>query len=411
MNILVLGTNSATSAVSRELLKHNKDHTIYHFPANARISRDLNYYPILSPRLARKDHRKNELEEIILENEIDMVFPVSFDYINNWASKIFQDTNIKKFVPNTFIRSLEVYKQKFKKILNFLEIPTPNYTVYDHEELVKDFRSIPRPFVMKINNDYRGGEQTVIVTDENFVDEFEKLKNYSFRFPRAWGEKQNFLIEEYVEGIGEYSYHAICNRKNWQYLGSARDYKKKFEGDKGGNTSGMGAYTFTDVDPIVHSYADKLYNYFKSIGQTYVGIMYLGIMITKEGVPIVLELNTRFGDPEAQVIIPRIENFSDMFYNAALHRQIPPAIKDDLVSVSIKIVEKDDDLLEEKVPPVLRPIPHHFEIDYFSWDIYMFCTITYTDSDISVCSDKIYNFLDKIDIGDFCYRKDIGYFK
>ena len=152
------------------------------------------------------------------------------------------------------------------------------------------------------------------------------------------------LIEEYVELKKEYSYHALFNKVNWQYFGAARDYKKQQEGDTGPNTVSMGAYSLVDVDPVVHEYADKIYNFLKAYLQEdeyYKGFIFLGIGVDKNNVPMILEINTRSGDPELPVMLDTIDNnLTHLFYAASADIKIPEIKHNKKESVVVRIVNR-----------------------------------------------------------------------
>ncbi|NBU81490.1 MAG: phosphoribosylamine--glycine ligase, partial [Flavobacteriaceae bacterium] len=98
------------------------------------------------------------------------------------------------------------------------------------------------------------------------------------------------------------------NESNWQFFGSARDYKKIHEGDKGHNYISSGAYSLNKPNFKINEYADKIFQHFKSIGIPYKGFLFIGIAYMENGDPIVLELNTRSGDPELVPMISSLEN-------------------------------------------------------------------------------------------------------
>ena len=104
----------------------------------------------------------------------------------------------------------------------------------------------------------------------------------------------------------------------------SKDYKRKYNGDSGPNTFGMGSISPVPFSPVVQTYAEKIVNYLNSQGMPYVGFLYLGILECN-GIPYLLEVNTRPGDPEIQSILPTIDsNLSTAFYNAATGNPLTP---------------------------------------------------------------------------------------
>ena len=100
--------------------------------------------------------------------------------------------------------------------------------------------------LLKYANIWRAGLQTVVVTNDNFQEEYADLLKTIESNPGT-----EFVVEEFIKSTAEYSYHAWCNSTGWKYIGSARDYKKRYENDIGHNTAGMGSYSpVDDVDEI-----------------------------------------------------------------------------------------------------------------------------------------------------------------
>jgi phosphoribosylamine--glycine ligase len=221
--------------------------------------------------------------------------------------------NIPILSPDYNLGMLEASKLVGKDLLNKVGIPTPKFETVNREELTNRFKTIPRPFVLKYEDDRRVGLQTIVITDENYEEEynaFMSAKQSGF-MGRTYQDflDQKFMIEEYLPGKAEYSWHALCNTTGWKFLGAARDYKKRYEGDKGHNTAGMGAYSpVYDLDDRVGEYCDKIVKHLIEQGTPYVGIIYLGIMTGPDGTPHILEINTRPGSPEGETILETVDN-------------------------------------------------------------------------------------------------------
>jgi phosphoribosylamine--glycine ligase len=167
-----------------------------------------------------------------------------------------------------------------------------------------------------------------------------------------------------------------------------------------------------DINPVVHTYAEKIYNHLKLNGQEWTGFMYLGVMEDKNGVPYVLEINTRLGNPELQVILPLIKNnLKDIFYSAATNKTIEPIQFKNKSAVAVRIINKsyhlastnstDPDLPEEAGLYINYPVSRHT----FN------ASIVAVDDTVVGASDKIYKYLEGKDMHDFTYRTDIGYLK
>lgn len=421
MKIAIIGAHAGVHFFSRKLLEEDNVEHIYHLTANPVIYPTDRYSPlnITSP---------DEMVDFLTNTQVDMVWITTIGYLRDEKIQRFlKEKNIPHCSPSFELSLLEWSKVHGKELLKKLNIPTANSRVLSKNELFEQFFEIPRPWVLKFEKDWRAGLQTIIINDENASSEFEKLKSTGQnRYMQAFGEfvDQVFLIEDFIDGNREYSYHIICNENSWEYMGSARDYKKFGEGDVGSNTAGMGCYSPVEINPIVHQYADTILNHLKSKGTPYVGILYLGIMEDRNGNAYVLEINTRPGDPEFQSIamtFDKSHSISKMLYQAATGSKIDPVKFNDSHSVCLRIVHADYhgviDLvarrewskLENHFNPQLWPELPGIYIS-LNKDRRLLNSVITTSAESRVqASDKIYNFLKNIEMYNFTFRKDIGY--
>jgi len=417
MKILVLGGNSASDFISKKLLEDSRVEKVWHFGANGDNITTSRYKPFP----VNKDFILNFVQNV--NRKIDLVIPTALVF-QLWKDldKIIRERNIPILMPSYSLGNLEWSKYAGKKLLTDLGIPTPNAIKISKSELIADFFKFQRPYVIKYEQDSRFGLQTIIIDDSNIDLEFATINNAEESPMRKnfkkLDQEPTFIIEDYVYGIREYSYHAICNEKNWRYLGTARDYKKRYENDIGHNTISMGSYSpVEDVDARVSSYISKILEYLKSKGTPFVGILYLGIMIDSNGTPQVLEINTRPGSPEIETIIPTIEtNLLDIFLSTSLNEEIPEIKFNDNNVVSLRIVNKE---YNEKIAateesfslPDLGPTTENIIISKGAQKKIWHSVITVVDKDIDIAASKIYKFLENKPMGDFTFRTDIGYLK
>jgi phosphoribosylamine-glycine ligase len=177
----------------------------------------------------------------------------------------------------------------------------------------------------------------------------------------------------------------------------------------------MGSYSpVDDVSPIVHSYVDKILAALKTENIDYVGFLYLGIMVLQDGTPIVLEINTRPGDPEIFTILSIVKNnIAELFYDAATNKPLPKIEFSNDHAVSIRIVHKDFDLFDKDnfESPDLWPLYDNIDVSYNRDQGLMNSVITAVDNTRTGASDRLYNFLKNKNMGDFRFRSDIGYLK
>lgn len=326
------------------------------------------------------------------------------------------ETKIPLLIPPCDAGFLEWSKVKSKLLINELGIPTPRFEIVDLQTAIDNFKLWPVPYVLKFDQDYREGLQTLVITDHNINECYnEFLLNGSQRDMKALGQfvDQQFIKEEFIQGR-EYSYHVLCNGETVEFLGAARDYKKRFENDKGFNTVGMGSYSPVDgVDHSVLAYAQKIVDYLNSQGIKYKGIMYLGIMVVND-IPLLLEVNTRFGDPEFSTIAPTIDSsLAQLFYDAATGKTLTKTKFNQQQCATIRLVHKDYNLEEKHnaTPPKIDNLPDDIVVSYANGFKNFNSMLTSSGKHLNEAVDRIYNYLQNKDLGDFTYRKDIGYFK
>lgn len=417
MKILVLGPNAASDFIAQKLIEDTRVEKIWHFGANGSKLATPRYkpFPIV------KDFLPNFIQNP--NRKIDLIIPTTLIF-QLWKSfeTVVREKNIPILMPSHGLGELEWSKHAGKQLLEKLSIPTPSSKKISKSELIKDFYHLPKPYVIKYEQDSRFGLQTIIIDDSNIDLEFNNIVNVKESSMRKnfknLDQELTFIIEEYVDGVKEYSYHAICNEKNWQYLGTARDYKKRYENDIGHNTISMGSYSpVENVDLRISSYIEKILGYLKAQGTPFVGILYLGIMIDRNGTPQVLEINTRPGSPEIETIIPTIKtNLLDIFLSAALNNEIPEIKFNDQSAVSLRIVNKEyseEISASEKkfLLPDLSFATENMMLSKGSNDKLWHSVITVADRNLEIAASKIYTFLENKSMGDFTFRKDIGFFK
>lgn len=431
MKIAIFGNSASTDFVVKKMLKYHNVETIYHLGALRNSLKTGRYIPISLCSDVNVEKNKQFILEFPYKNIVDLIIPMNNQY-QLWESFYNSMKNSKAAVlmSNRQVGMLEWSKIVGKKFLREAEIPTSVGKEYHLNELIKEFYNIPRPFVLKYDQywqeelvgkkfleGYNPKSPTIIVTNENYKEEFDLLKKETTDLSTTkYFENQKFLVEEYIDGVREFSYHALMNDTSWTYLGCARDYKKRYENDQGYNTAGMGSYSpVPDVNPIIHSYVDRLRKLFKEKGISYIGFLFLGIIIDKNETPIVLEINTRPGCPEIQSILSVIDdNIFDLFYKAATNQELTPVKFSNKSAVSIRIVNKRHLDFKKtyfiQLPNLCSPI-EDICIQYNTEQSVISSVITTTADDIDSASDNLYAFLKNKNMGDFTYRKDIGYLR
>ncbi|MDA8080019.1 MAG: phosphoribosylamine--glycine ligase [Actinomycetota bacterium] len=204
---------------------------------------------------------------------------------------------------------LEGSKAWMKEILKSAKIPTASFRTFtEPAKAIEHLNSYDGPYVVKTDGLAAG--KGVLVTrnrEEAIQDVIEKLNGHAFGSAGT-----TVVIEEAMEGP-ELSLLVLCDGTKGVALSPAQDFKRIYDGDQGPNTGGMGAFSPVPnvgkelVDQILSESVDPLIKEFNKRGIDYRGVLYAGLMLTKDG-PKIVEFNIRFGDPETQVVIPRVKN-------------------------------------------------------------------------------------------------------
>jgi phosphoribosylamine--glycine ligase len=313
-----------------------------------------------------------------------------------------------KLVPNEECSLLEDSKIESKSLFKKLGIRSPDYQVVSYENLIENFHSYKRPFVLKYDRDFRAGRQTLIVNDSNYLDIFEEVKVHGRKKLLREEENKEFIVEEYVTGK-EHSLHILAKGTDWCYLGSARDYKKEFEDDQGNNVTSMGCYSPAGVlSDDVRSYVDKLLQYLNDNGTPYNGVMYLGVLSDKNNKDYILELNARPGNPEFITVLSVLdEDILDVFLSENLGKR--ELKRKNLSAVNIQLHDKKSIYEKKAIKEIaLTGLPEGIQASYsYFFGLFPSCGLTAVADDMSVAAARLYDYLDKENL-DAVYRKDVG---
>ncbi|SMB91643.1 phosphoribosylamine--glycine ligase [Desulfonispora thiosulfatigenes DSM 11270] len=301
MQVLIIGSGGREHALAWKISQSPKVSQIYCAPGNAGISEYATCIEI-------KDNNLDELLSFAKEKQIDLTIvgpeiPLSLGIVD-----LFNDNGLKIFGPSKLAAEIEGSKAFSKDLMKKYNIPTAEYEIFTEVEPAKDYlQDIGIPCVVKADGLAAGKGVMVCFTEE------EALKAiYEILLDQKFGDAgARLVIEEYLEGQ-EVSMLAFSDGKTIVPMVSAQDHKQVFDNDKGPNTGGMGAYSpapiYTDEihDFVVTEVLEKTIKAMEIEGRNYQGILYAGLMLTPKG-PKVLEYNARFGDPETQVVLPRLE--------------------------------------------------------------------------------------------------------
>jgi phosphoribosylamine--glycine ligase len=302
MNILVVGGGGREHAIVWKIASQLKNGKIFAFPGNAGISEIANSVDLIS-----SDYEA--LAEFASLEGIDLTIVGPEIPLSEGIVDIFQRKGQKIFGPTQKASLLESSKAWSKEFMVSEGVATGKFEIcMDFESAKKSLERSSFPIVMKYDG-LAAGKGVKIITEEAsgllFLEDIFHHRLFASHNPKV-------LFEEYLVG-DELSYLVITDGTNYLPLASTRDYKRICTGDLGPNTGGMGAYSpVPSFDRDLSSLIERRVVTPTLAGLQkhsipYVGVLYFGIMITAEG-PKLLEYNVRFGDPETQVILPRLKS-------------------------------------------------------------------------------------------------------
>jgi len=302
MRILVVGSGGREHALSWKIAKSPKCERLYCAPGNGGISEVAELVNINSDDI-------DALLKFAQDKKIDLtVVGPEIPLVKGIVDR-FQAQGLKVFGPTGYCANLEGSKVFAKNIMKRFNVPTADFQVFTNShDALKYLDSKKGPIVVKADGLCAG--KGVVVC--KYIKE-AKAAVVSMMEKRVFGDAGNkVIIEDCLEGE-EASIIVISDGKNIVPLASSQDHKRVFDGDKGPNTGGMGAYSPAPVitDALFKQIMDTvLIPVIKGLGSEdnfYKGALYAGIMVTEKG-PFVLEFNARFGDPETQAILPRLKS-------------------------------------------------------------------------------------------------------
>ncbi len=302
MRVLVIGSGGREHALVWKIAQSKLADKIFCAPGNGGISKQAECIDIKTEDIpALLEFAKKEKIDLTVVGPEAPLSAGIVDEFNNYKLRIFG--------PNKKAAQLEASKVFAKELMAKYNIPSADFKIFDNANEAKEYIELKgAPCVVKADGLAQGkGVIVAKTTDE------ARQAVVSIMEEKIFGDSGNrIIIEDCLEGE-EASIIVLTDSKDVIPLASSQDHKRVFDGDKGGNTGGMGAYSpapvvtselFKEIlEKIIYRTIDGLVKE----GMNYKGVLYAGIMITKEG-PKVLEFNVRFGDPETQAILPRLKS-------------------------------------------------------------------------------------------------------
>ncbi|WP_085993303.1 phosphoribosylamine--glycine ligase [Oceanobacillus senegalensis] len=342
MNVLVVGKGGREHSIVLELAKSEKVTNLYAAPGNGGMKEQAICVPIDEMDI-------DGLIAFAKEEKIDLTIVGPEDPLNEGIANRFQAEGLKVFAPTKEAALLEGSKSFAKSFMKKYDIPTAEYETFTNVEKARAYiEEKGAPIVIKADGLAAGKGVIVAETKEDAwkaVDEMLVSKTFS-------EAGSTIVIEEFLEGK-EFSLMAFVHENQVYPMVPARDHKRAFNQDAGPNTGGMGAFSpvpdVTDehiafsVEHILQKTADGL----MKEGRPFTGILYGGLIMTESG-PKVIEFNTRFGDPETQVVLPLLQNDLVQVFLDVLDGKNPELVWEDAACLGVVLASSGYPVSYEK---------------------------------------------------------------
>ena len=319
MNVLVLGSGGREHAIITSFTNSKLVNKIYALPGNGGTS-------TIATNIQGDVNDFKKIKEEVINNNISLVFVGPEDPIVNGIYDFFKSDNslknIKIIAPSKLAGQLEGSKEFAKKFMERYNIPTAKHGTFTKDNIDQSdafLESMNPPYVLKADGLAAGKGVLIIDNLQNAKDELR-----SMILDKKFGDSSSkVVIEEFLDGI-ELSCFVLTDGKNYKTLPFAKDYKKIGEGDTGLNTGGMGAISpvpFLDnkfLEKIEERIIKPTIHGIKKENMEYMGVVFIGLIKVGQD-PYVIEYNVRMGDPETEVVFPRIKNdLLDLFNSMGL---------------------------------------------------------------------------------------------
>ena len=411
MKVLIIGSGGREHAIAKKILSSPEVSDVFCAMGNPGMEKD----GIQTVAIKEDDHA--ELIKFAQEQKISWTFVGPEVPLLNGIVDDFQAAGLKVFGPNKQAAMIEGSKEFAKKIMVNNQIPTADYQSFtDYQAAVAYLEEKGAPIVIKADGLAAGKGVTVALTLEEALEALKEMMT-DLKFGDS-GSK--VVIEEFLEGE-EFSLLAFVRDEEVYPMVISQDHKRAYDQDKGPNTGGMGAYSpvpqISDatvqeaVDKVLHAAASGM----MKNGTPFTGILYAGLIATDAG-PKVIEFNARFGDPETQVVLPRMESDLALVINDLLNDKQPVLKWKETAAVGVVVAA-------EGYPASYKK---GMAIPNFSGDVTVYYAgvagekekltasggrvflVEAEAATIEEAQAKVYQSLEKVDTTGFFYRKDIG---
>ena len=414
MKLLVIGSGGREHAICRKLLEDPQVDAVFCAKGNPGMQKD----GVQLVDIAEDNHPA--LIQFVKENQIDWTFVGPEIPLLNGIVDDFQAAGLKIFGPNQQAAMIEGSKDFAKQLMRDYHIPTAKYQTFSDFEAAKAYvLENGAPIVIKADGLAAGKGVVVAMTEQEALEALEDmLLDHKFGASSA-----KVVVEEFLAGE-EFSLLSFVKENEVYPMVIAQDHKRIFDGDKGPNTGGMGAYSpvpqipesmvQTAIKEIVQKAADGMVDR----KTPFTGILYAGLIATKEG-PKVIEFNARFGDPETQVVLPRLKTSLAQIIDDLLNNRQPDITWYDFATLGVvvaapgypanyekNIVLPEMQNTEEQTVYYAGVTAKKEQLVSSGGRVFL---VTSQGTNLADAQQKAYAYLNQYDLSQFFYRKDIGF--
>ena len=414
MKLLVIGSGGREHAICRKLLEDPQVDAVFCAKGNPGMQKD----GVQLVDIAEDNHPA--LIQFVKEQQLDWTFVGPEIPLLNGIVDDFQAAGLKIFGPNQQAAMIEGSKDFAKQLMRDYRIPTAKYQTFsDFEDAKAYVLENGVPIVIKADGLAAGKGVVVAMTEQEALEALEDmLLDHKFGASSA-----KVVVEEFLAGE-EFSLLSFVKGNEVYPMVIAQDHKRIFDGDKGPNTGGMGAYSpvpqipesmvQTAIKEIVQKAADGMVDR----KTPFTGILYAGLIATNEG-PKVIEFNARFGDPETQVVLPRLKTSLAQIIDDLLNNRQPDITWYDFATLGVvvaapgypadyekNIVLPEMQNTEEQTVYYAGVTAKKEQMVSSGGRVFL---VTSQGTNLADAQQKAYAYLNQYDLSQFFYRKDIGF--
>lgn len=414
MKILVIGSGGREHAVAKKFLQDPQVETVFCAKGNPGMRKD----GILTVAIEESDHES--LIAFAQEQEVDWTFVGPEVPLLNGIVDDFQAAGLAIFGPNRQAAMIEGSKEFAKELMRDNQIPTADYESFTDSAQAKAYIQLKgAPIVIKADGLAAGKGVVVAETVDEANAAVEAMLEQN-----AFGESgAKVVIEEFLAGE-EFSLLAFVKDEAVYPMVIAQDHKRAFDGDLGPNTGGMGAYTPVPQIPqemVDQAVAEVLLPAAKGMIRNktpFTGILYAGLIATNDG-PKVIEFNARFGDPETQVVLSRLDSSLAQIIDDLLQDRVPAIRWNHAASIGVVIASQGYPGKYQQGMPVPSPQGEGIQFFYAGVDeaanqggltaaggrVFL---VEASAEDLATAQKNVYEAISKLSLSGLYYRNDIG---